>query len=164
MSKLIFIYCALVVSLNVACATASEESNGCVFNTGYYSENTYKRNSLVKHTQWNNDSKQAIIITSENDLVRINHWACRHVGLQAFMYLDQTSATPSVVIKKLKLLAKLSVEPADYKKIEAQLSKTALTEKSNTIIDFKFDNYSEFYAAVSYTDSTAILEIKFYRD
>lgn len=154
---------SIIVWLN-ACSTFQHEDSDCVFDPGYFTLARYKANPLTEYIHWINQSMEAVIITPSSELVRIKHWACNHIGLEATMYLEKTDLSEAQLKQKLNMLAKICIKHNEIETVLNEIAKANIPTRSDHDIKFPTSKYSEFYAAIERSASVTILKIKYYRD
>ncbi|MCP4114988.1 MAG: hypothetical protein GY737_06190 [Desulfobacteraceae bacterium] len=154
---------SIIVWLN-ACSISQQKDSDCVFDPGYFTIARYEANSLTEYIHWIDQSMEAVIITPSSELVRIKHWACNHIGLEATMYLEGTYFSETQLKQKLNMLARICIEHNEIEVVLKEISRANIPTRSDYDIIIPTNIYSEFYAAIERSISVTILKIKYYRD
>jgi len=135
----------------------------CVFDESYYSEKTYKNNNLIRSVVWNDEYKQAKLLTTNGSLIDVQHWACNHIGLQAVMILnDMERQSNQTINSKIQGMLKLLVKPADYNKVSKLVNKMACLNKKVCKKDISIGPYSEFYIQTEHQKHSMTVLLKYY--
>lgn len=151
----------LLSALQVACAT-----NNCVFDEDYFNQSRYADKSDIKYLAWEDSSKTAKIITTEDELISVKHWSCNHLGIHAVMIIGPYSKDNfSGLNKYFKKLAAIALDKPEADLVNDYLAKHKISLEPGTQT-FRFENndYSEFYLMLTVVNEAAVIEIKFYRD
>lgn len=152
----------ILLCSNGCSASEPPDEADCTFDEDYFSIDRYKTNPLVKFVDWSEQFNQAAIITADGDLVKIQHWSCRHYGVEARMYLIKSSMDDAGLIRKLNTLASISIDADEIGLVSEAVNTMPLSIDQDSIINFPSETYSEFYASADSLDDTLILTIKFY--
>ena len=142
------------------CSNASEE---CVFDKNYFKEDTYKKNSNVESIIWDKENNSASVLTTEGDLIRIQHWACQHLGLQAVMLLGEQDLGDEVKVKeKIQTLLELVLPKADINEAKAELSKMKCLQGNKCRRQIGIKNYTDFYIQTKRQQVSITVLMKYY--
>lgn len=135
----------------------------CVFDENYYSKTTYATNARVKSLVWEDKNKVARILTQDGDLMVVQHWACRHLGVQAVMLLNSLDMSDEIIIrKKIRSLAELLVRPADFDEVVAVLVKMNCLQDRECKKTIPVRGYSEFYIQSERQQESMTILLKYY--
>lgn len=150
----------LLSALQVACAT-----NNCTFDSYYFKQTRYTKNSNVKYVLWEDATKYAKIVTTTGELISVKHWSCHHFGTHAVMLIGPYSNNNfSGINNYFRELSSITLDTQESELVNDYLDKHPISLGQGTQI-FRLENndYSEFYLMLSIVNESVVIEIKYYR-
>lgn len=136
---------------------------GCVFDEGYFSHNTYKSDKNIKSFIWENNNQIAKLLTTEGSIISVQHWDCRHLGVMAVLLLDSVEMeSDSVILKKIDELITIFVRKQDKDGVSKSARNMQCLQKVECKKNIPIQGYSEFYVETTRQRDSMTITLKYY--
>ena len=144
----------------------SQDESDCVFDSKALTDKFLKKNSNFQFFKWDDEKKEAKVITKSGDFIFIKKWACVHRGTLARLIITEpenllNSDNLNYWFEKLKWLSIQITNYADSQDLAKHLDKvlTKTTLKKQLRIDIPSEIYDEFFVYIDFQDGMVILSL-----
>ncbi|ACE05851.1 hypothetical protein Aasi_0440 [Candidatus Amoebophilus asiaticus 5a2] len=76
-------FCILLLSMLAGSVSATDNPDGCVFDSNSITDDFLKENKNIQSYTWSNKDKTAYILLKSGEYVFVKKWACVHYGMEA---------------------------------------------------------------------------------
>lgn len=162
----------LFISIFCTCSFicyGQQKPSDCIYDSTKITDDFIKHISTEKYT-WNNNSKEAKIITKEGDFLYIRKWACITEGMVArVMVIGEYEPIDKNFVKwKNKILstAKEILDNKDYLELQKYLLDESLVAErfgTDLVFNVKSTTMKKFVVAISPLDKLVIINYLLYK-
>jgi len=165
-------FCILLLSMLANSVSATDNPDGCVFDSNSITDDFLKENKNIQSYIWSNKDKKAYILLNNGDYVFVKKWACIHYGMKAkkiSMLPRQETASIKYWQKDMLSFGEQFLSTGNFEAYKSAVEKNDWAQGKDNLevndryqIDIPGFSYPEYYVILERIDDMVITTVYYY--